>query len=58
MIFSKPGKMDTIDQVASSEPGFSTDMTNSSLKKREKLVARILAMKFYTKPSGEPGVDE
>jgi hypothetical protein len=44
--------------VASNEPGFSTNMTNSSLKKREKLVARILATKFYTKPSGERGADE
>jgi hypothetical protein len=51
MLSAKPGKMDTIDQVASSEPGFSTNMTNSSLKKREELVARILATKFYTKPS-------
>jgi hypothetical protein len=58
MLSAKPGKMDTTDQVASSEPGFSTNMTNSSLKKREKLVARILATKFYTKPSGEPGADE
>jgi hypothetical protein len=47
--------MDTTDQVASNEPGFSTNMTNSSLKKTEKLVARILAMKIYTKPLGEPG---
>jgi hypothetical protein len=58
MLSAKLGKMDTIDQVASSEPVFSTNMTNSSLKKRVKLVARILATKFYTKPSGEPGADE
>jgi hypothetical protein len=44
--------------VASSEPIFSTNMTNSSLKKRQKLVAQILATKFYTKPSGEPGVNQ
>jgi hypothetical protein len=58
MLSTKPGKMDMTDQVASSEPGFSTNMTNSSLNKREKLVARILAMEFYTKPSGELGADE
>ena len=58
MLFAKPWKMDTMDQVASSEPGSSTNMTNSSLKEREKLVAQILAMKFYTKPLGEPGVNE
>jgi hypothetical protein len=58
MFFAKPRKMDTTNQLASSEPGFSANVTNSSLKKREKLVARILAKKIYTKPSGEPGADE
>jgi hypothetical protein len=58
MLSAKSGKMDTTDQVASSEPRFSTNMTNSSLKKREKLVAQILSTEFYTKPSGEPGADE
>jgi hypothetical protein len=58
MLSAKPGKMDMTDQVAFNEPGFSTNMTNSSMKKKEKLVARILAMKFYTMPSGEPGADE
>jgi hypothetical protein len=58
VLSTKPGKIDTTDQVASSELGFSTNMTNSLLKKREKLVARILATKFYTKPLGEPGADE
>jgi hypothetical protein len=58
MLSAKPGKMDMTNLVASSEPGFSTNMTNSSLKKREKLVGRILATKVYTKPSGEPGADE
>jgi hypothetical protein len=58
MSSAKPGKMDATNQVASSEPGLSTNMTNSSLNKREKLVARILATKFYTTPLGEPGADE
>jgi hypothetical protein len=58
VLSAKPGKMDTTNQVASSEPIFSTNMKNSSLKKREKLVARMLATKFYTKPLGEPGADE
>jgi hypothetical protein len=35
------GKWIRIDQVAFSEPGFSTNMTNSSMKKKEKLVANI-----------------
>jgi hypothetical protein len=39
MFFAKPRKMDKTNQVAFSEPGFSTNMTNSSLKKKEKLVA-------------------
>jgi hypothetical protein len=46
--------MDTTDQVAFNEPGFSTNMTNSSTKKKEKLVAQILATKFHTKPVDEP----
>jgi hypothetical protein len=58
MFSAKPRNMDKADRAAFSEPGFSTNMTNSSLKKREKLVARILATKFYTKPSGEPGADK
>jgi hypothetical protein len=51
MLSEKPRKMDTTYQVDFSEPGFSTNMTNSSLKKREKPVAQILATKFYTKDS-------
>jgi hypothetical protein len=39
MLSAKPGKMDMIDKVAFNEPGFSTNMTNSSTKKKEKLVA-------------------
>ena len=58
MLSAKSGKIDTTDQVASSELGFSTNMTNSSLKKKEKLVARILAMKFHTNPVEEPEVDK
>jgi len=54
MLSEKPGKMDTTDQVASSEPGFSTNMTNSSMKKKEKLVAQILATEFHTKFVDEP----
>jgi hypothetical protein len=50
--------MDTIGKVALNESGFSTNMTNLSTKKKEKLVAQILAKKFYTKPSGEPGANE
>jgi hypothetical protein len=35
--------MGKTDQVVPSEPGFSTNVTNLSLKKKEILVARILA---------------
>jgi hypothetical protein len=48
MFSAKLGKWIKPDQVASSEPGFSTNMTNSSMKKKEKLVAQILATKFHT----------
>jgi hypothetical protein len=58
MFSVKMGNMDKEDQVAFIEPGFSTNMTNSSLKNKEKLVARILATKFHTKPAGEPGADK
>jgi hypothetical protein len=47
-----------MDQGASSELGYSNNMTNLSMKKKENLVARILAMKFHTKPAEEPGVDK
>jgi hypothetical protein len=50
--------MDKTDQVVPNEPGFSTNMTNLSLKKKEKLVARILAMKFHTKSVEEPEMDK
>jgi hypothetical protein len=45
------------NRVAFSEPRFSMNMTNSSLKKKEKLGSQILATEFHTKPGGEPGVD-
>jgi hypothetical protein len=47
--------MDKMDQVASSEPGYSTNMKTSSMKKKEKFVAQILATKFHTKSADEPG---
>jgi hypothetical protein len=49
--FCKTGKMDKVDQATSSEPGFSTNMVNSSVKKKERLVAQILATKFHTNPT-------
>jgi hypothetical protein len=54
----KTGKMDKVDQAASSEPGFSTNMVNSSVKKKERLVAQILATKFHTDPATEPEADK
>jgi len=53
MFSTKPGKIDKSGQVASSELGFSTNMKNSSLKKKEKLVAWILATEFHTKLAEE-----
>jgi hypothetical protein len=58
MFSATPVKMDKSYQVSSSELGFSTTMTNSSLKKKEKLFAWILATKFYTKPAKEPEADK
>ena len=58
MISRKIERMDKTDQAASSEPGYSNNMTNLSVKKKEKLVARILATKFHTKPTEEPGSDK
>jgi hypothetical protein len=50
--------MDKVDQAASSEPGFSTNMVNSSVNKKERLVAWILATKFHTNPATEPETDK
>jgi hypothetical protein len=50
--------MDKTDQVVPSEPGFSTNVTNLSLKKKEKLVARILATKFHTESVEESEMDK
>jgi len=58
MFSAKSRNMDKEDWTTFNEQGFTTNMTNSSLKKREKLVARILATKFNTNPSGEPGADK
>jgi hypothetical protein len=46
--------MDKIDQEVSNDIGFSTNMKNSSLKKKDKMVAQILATKFHTKFVEEP----
>jgi hypothetical protein len=51
-------RMDKTDQAASGEPGYSNNMTNLSVKKRENLATRILATKFHMKPAEEPGADK
>jgi hypothetical protein len=56
VLSEKIEKMDKTDPSAFSEPGYSNNMTKLSMKKKEKLVARILATKFHTKPADEPGV--
>ena len=58
VFYGKPGKMDKTDQVVPNEPGFSTNMTNSSLKNKENMVARTLATKFHTKFVEEPETDK
>jgi hypothetical protein len=50
--------MDKVDQEASSEPGFSNNMVNSSVNKKQRLVAGILAMKFHTNLATEPKTDK
>jgi hypothetical protein len=58
MFFVELGNMEKEDRVSFSELGFSTNMTISSLNKKEKLVAQILATQFHIKPVGEPGEDK
>jgi hypothetical protein len=59
ILFSaKLGDMDKFDQTTSSKPGFSTNMENSSMNKRGRLVAQILATKFHTDPAREPEADK
>lgn len=54
IVFSaRLGDMDKADQATSNEPRFSTNMINSSMEKKEKLVVKILAMKFHTKSVDE-----
>jgi hypothetical protein len=54
-VFSaKLGDMDQEDQTTSNEIGFSTNMENPSMSKKEKSVAWILATKFHTNPVIEP----
>jgi hypothetical protein len=50
--------MDKTDQMVPNEPGFSTNITNLSLKKKEKLVAQILATQFHTKSFEDPKTDK
>jgi hypothetical protein len=38
--------------------GYSNNLTKLSIKKKEKLVARILATKFHTEPADESGSGE
>jgi hypothetical protein len=50
--------MGNTDQVVPSELGFSTNVTNLSLNKKERLVARILETKFHTKSNEESEMDK
>jgi hypothetical protein len=55
VIPGKPGKMEKTNLAAFSEPGYSNNLTKLSTKKKENLVARILATKIHTEPTDEPG---
>jgi hypothetical protein len=44
--------MEKIDPAAFSELGYSNNLAKLSMKKKENLVARILEIKFHTKPAG------
>jgi hypothetical protein len=57
MLSGKPEKMDETNQAASSELGYSNNMTNLSVK-RKKILSQILATKFHTKPAEEPEADK
>jgi hypothetical protein len=46
--------MDQDDQTTYSEIGFSTNMENPFMSKKEKSITRILATKFHTDPVTEP----
>jgi len=54
MFYAKLGDMDQADQTTSSETGFSTNMKNPSMSKKENSIAQILATKFLTDPGTEP----
>jgi hypothetical protein len=54
VLSGKPERMEKTDPTNSSKPRYSNNMTNLLVKKKEKLVARILATKFHTKPVEEP----
>ena len=58
MLPDKPGEMEKTDLTAFSEPGYSNNLEKLLIKKKEKLVARILAMKFHTEPANESGSGE
>jgi hypothetical protein len=58
MLPEKPREMEKTDPATFSEPGYSNNLAKLSIKKKEKLVARILATKFHTEPVDESGSGE
>jgi hypothetical protein len=58
VLLGKPEEMEKTDPTAFNKPGYSNNLTKLSMKKKEKLVARILATKFHTEPADEPGSGE
>ena len=58
MLSRKPEKMDKTDHAAFSEPGYSNNMPNLSMKKKENLVTRILPTKFHMNLAEEPREDK
>jgi hypothetical protein len=46
--------MDNVNRTVSSTIGFSTNVSNLFMRKKERWVAQILATKFHAKPLTKP----
>jgi hypothetical protein len=58
VLLDKPGEMENIDTTTFNEPGYSNNLAKLSMKKKEKLAARILTTKCHTKPADGLGAGE
>jgi len=57
MIPDKAEEIEKTDPTAFSKTGYSNNLTKLSMKKKENLVARILATKFHIELAEELGLD-